>query len=250
MKKKIVLSLMITLFATTTVIQAANVRYLSFEQTAKSMDKDLEGAARNTEDPYFIISSITAREIGETEVNEKVDLPTMTKDLGSVIAAGNKLIAFGTKVWTIIKKGKPVVSVDMGKPISILPKSDDPNEAFLQMENWSAPKAKRYRVEYKNMLGMAVIAFDYTVQFQYNGQYDGTGKYVTGLQVNASNVAVSWGYTFDASSELRSISNRGRLDNPIAAGTIQINYHASTVLRDISSTETFHVTGTGEVLKY
>lgn len=249
MKKKIVLSLMITLFATTTMTQAANVRYLSFEQTAKTMNKDVEAAA-TAEDPYFIISSVTATEIGESEVNQKFDLPAMTKDLGSIIAAANQLIAFGTKVWEIIKKGKPVVNVDMGKPISILPKSDDPNVAFLQMENWSAPKAKRYRVEYKNMLGMSVIAFDYTVQFQYNGQYDGTGKYVTGLQVTASNVAVSWGFQFDASSELMSISNRGRLDNPIAAGTVQINYHASSVLRDISSAETFHVTGTGEVLKY
>ncbi len=238
---------MVTLFATTAMAQAGNVRYLSFEQRAKSNLKDFDVA--QGEDPYFIISSITATEVGEMELDQKIDLPS-AKDLGSIIASLDQLIALGTKVWEIIKKGKPVVNVDMGTPISILPQSEDPNMAFYQMENWSAPKAKRYRIEYKNMLGMSVIAFDYTVQFQYNGEYDGTGKYVTGLQVTASNVAVSWGFQFDASSELKSISNRGRLDNPIAAGTVQINYHASSALRDISSAETFHVTGAGEILKY
>ncbi len=247
MIKRILLSFMVTFIASASLAQASNVRYLSFEQTAKVTNKSLDTAA--TEDPYFIISSIKATEIGERELNQKVDLSSM-KDLGTIITSLDQLIAMGTKVWEIIKKGKPVVNVDMGTPISILPSSDDPNLAFFEMENWSAPKAKRYRIEYKNMLGMSVIAFDYTVQFQYNGQFEGTGKYVTGLQVTASNVVVSWGFQFDASSELKSITNRGRLDDPIAAGTLQINYRASSVLRDISSSETFHVTGTGEVLKY
>ncbi len=247
MVKKIVLSLMVALFATTSMAHAGKVRYLSFEQTAKSMNKDVDMAM--AEDPYFIIASVTATEVGEMNMDQKFDLPS-AKDLGSIIASLDKLIALGTKVWEIIKKGKPVVNVDMGTPISILPQSDDPNMAFYQMENWSAPRAKRYRIEYKNLLGMSVIAFDYTVQFQYNGEFEGTGKYVTGLQVTASNVAVSWGFQFDASTELMSISNRGRLDNPIAAGTLQINYHASSALRDISSAETFHVTGAGEILKY
>lgn len=244
MVKKILLSLMMASIASA---HAGNVRYLSFEQTAKPVEKGIERA--QAADPYFVISSITATEVGSREMDQKFDLPS-AKDLGTVIASLDKLIAFGTKVWEIIKKGKPVVNVDMGTPISILPTSDDPNTAFFQMENWSAPRAKRYRIEYKNMLGMSVISFDYTVQFQYNGQYDGVGKYVTGLQVTASNVAVSWGFQFDASTELMSISNRGRLDDPIAGGTLQINYRASSALRDISSSETFHVTGSGEVLKY
>lgn len=239
---------MVTFIASGSMAHAANVRYLSFEQVAKKKSLDLDIAAG--EDPYFIISSVTATEIGTRELdNEKLDLLSAA-ELGDIIASLDKLIAFGTKVWEIIKKGKPVVNVDMGKPISILPQTEDPNAAFFQMENWSAPKARKYRIEYKNLLGMVVIGFDYTVQFQYNGQFDGVGKYVTGLQVTASNVAVSWGFQFDASTELMSISNRGRLDDPIAGGTLQINYRASSALRDISSAETFHVTGTGEILKY
>jgi hypothetical protein len=239
-------------------VQASPVRHLSFDQKLNSNFKATESLSEEDtineenqnrlEDPYFIISSVTVTDLGEKNLYNKMDIPSF--DLGEIIASLDSLIAFGTKVWEIVKKGKPVVNVDLGKPISILPLSNDPNMTFFQMENWSAPKARKYRIEYKNLMGMKVIAFDYTVQFQHNGSYQNTGNYITGLQVTASNVAVSWGYTFNASTELVSISNRGRLDDPIAGGTLTINYEASTALRTISSSETFHVTGVGEILKF
>ena len=118
------------------------------------------------------------------------------------------------------------------------------------MSGWSAPTSRKYRIEYTNLLGMNVISFNYTVYFQHSGRYQGKGEYITGLTVKASNVAVSWGFEFNASSELETISNRGSMEDPMAAATVRINYQASSVLRDIQSSESFHVAGNGEIVKF
>lgn len=239
---------------------ALEVRNLDFTQTEK-FTKNQKVDQLMAEDPYFQIESVTVTELEVPVVVEdykqfspslhyKNNALDFTKDLGAWIMNLEKLIAFGTKVWEIVKKGKPVVDVKLGKPISVLPTTEDPRASFTQMSNWSAPKAARYRVEYANGFGMKVISFDYMVYFQHAGQYEGKGQYLTGVTVKASNVAVSWGFEFNASSELETISNRGSLDDPIAGATINIDYRAASVFRDISSSESFHVTGSGEILKY
>jgi len=230
----------------------AATKQLKFTQVNKVFNAG--GSFEKQEDPYFQISSVEVTDLdsleGDLEGNYKQDFLAGDKDLGTIIMSLDKLIAFGTKVWEIIKKGKPVVNVNLAKPVSVLPLSEEGRDTIFRMSEWSAPKARRYRIVYKNGFGMKVIAFDYTVHFQYNGQYEGAGKYITGLSISASNVSVSWGFEFDASSEMMTISNRGSMDNPKAAATMKINYGASSVFSSVSSTETFHVTGSGEIIKF
>ena len=200
------------------------------------------------EEDYFTIGKVTVTEV-ETPaeyLEDKADV----KNLGQVIMTIEKLIALGKKIWAIIEAGRPVLNTNLMSPLSVLPKTDDPDAAFYQMEGWSAPKAVTYRVEYENLFGMTVIGFDYTVIFQYAGKYEGKGNYITGLNVKASNVSVAWGFKFDANSSLVNIANRGSSANPTAGATVQIDYKASSVMRTISTSESFHVTGKGSVTKY
>ena len=235
-------------------VRGAEVKFLDFTVKEKSFENDKFDTPFR-DDPYFKIDSIKVTEIPVTvselypaESEEKEELSA--KNLGQIIMSIDKLIALGTKIWEIVKKGKPVTNLSFAKPVSVLPNGETPQTAFSQMTGWSAPTTRKYRIEYTNLLGMNVISFDYTVYFQHSGQYQDKGDYITGLTVRASNVAVSWGFEFNASSELETISNRGSRDNPMAAATIRINYQASSVLRDIQSSESFHVSGNGDILKF
>lgn len=195
-------------------------------------------------DSYTRITSVEVTEVSDTEVPEKSD-----KTLGEVIMVVDQLIGLGKKIWPIIEAGKPVVNTTFTPAISILPRVEgEPHDvAFYNMANWEAPRQKSYNVDFKNGWGMNVISFSYNVSYQYGGSYEGKGRYLTGVDVSASNISVSWGFNFDATSNLVSMANRGAQDDPIASATIKIQYEASSVLRNIQSTQSFHVTGDGDI---
>ncbi|MCO4792584.1 MAG: hypothetical protein KC493_02640 [Bacteriovoracaceae bacterium] len=234
------------LFSANALSAVGDVKVLPFIQ------ERVEGATlpadSKYDEDYFTIGKVTVTEV-ETPL-EYLEDKGDEKKLGAVIMTIEKLIALGKKIWAIVEAGRPVLNTNMMVPLSVLPKTDDPDAAFYQMEGWSAPKAVTYRVQYDNLFGMTVIAFDYTVIFQYAGKYEGKGAYITGLNVKASNVSVAWGFRFDANSSLVTIANRGASSNPVAGATIQIDYKAGSVLRTIGTSEAFHVTGKGSVTKY
>ena len=170
-------------------------------------------------------------------------------DLGQIILITDQLIALGKKIWTIVEAGKPVVTTNMAKPISVLPRLEGDDIAFYNMEGWSVPKVKSYRVSYKNGFGSEVIGFTYTVYFQHSGTYEGVGSYLTSLNVEASEVYVSWGFKFDATSSLVGISNLGSLADPVASATIRVAYKATSWFSEVSTGESFFVDGHGELAK-
>ena len=192
-------------FSSQSFSAVGDVKVLPFFQQ-KIEGAELPADSKYDED-YFTIGKVTVTEV-DTPI-EYLDDKTDVKNLGQAIMVVDKLIALGKKIWAIIEAGRPVLNTNLMTPLSVLPKTDDPDAAFYQMEGWSAPKAVTYRVQYENLFGMTVIAFDYTVIFQYAGKYDGTGNYITGLNVKASNVSVAWGFNFDANSSLVNIANRG-----------------------------------------
>lgn len=229
------------LFMNSSVMAATS--QLAFTDTVKEMSYD------KLDDPYFEIAEVSVTEIEGVEKSNEEELIAANKDLGATIAIADRLIAFGTKVWSIIKKGEPVSNVNFAQPISIIPESFEMSDSFHKMNGWSAPKSRRYKIDYKNRLGMKVISFEYALRFQFNGEYEGKGNYITGLTVSASNVSVAWGFKINANSELVSISNRGTADSPIAAATMRVQYNVDSVFRKNSTVEEFHVTGEGKITK-
>lgn len=166
-------------------------------------------------------------------------------DLGQIIMVTDQLIALGKKIWAIIEAGKPVITTNMSKPISVLPKQDDGTFAFSDMANWSMPAVKSYRVSYKNGWNSEVIGFTYTVYFQHSGTYNDVGAYITSLNVEASEIYVAWGFKFDATSALVGIANMGSSADPIASATVSIAYKASSWFSEVNTQESFFVTGKG-----
>ena len=195
---------------------------------------------------YHTIGSATITLVEETVVDgDKADFFSSVGDVTMMI---NKLIAVGKKIWEIVDAGRPVVEANLN-PISVLPRTENPDYAFTNMYGWSLPVVRRYRVNYTNLLGMNVIDFEFTVIFQYDGKYEGHGRYLTGVNVVADNIAVSWGFNFNVSSKLMAISNRGTMEEPIAAATIQLDYIGKSSGKEIRSSIIFHIDGAGNIIK-
>ncbi|PIK15648.1 hypothetical protein [Halobacteriovorax sp. JY17] len=242
--KKFLAATLLTIF---TFSASAGMRSLPFTQT----DLEFVDDSKTYDVDYHTISEVTVEEV---EIGDEFvwapQYKGFEKNLGEVIMVVDKLIALGKKIWVIVEAGKPVVTVNMGAPISVLPKTDNGQlAAFYNMDSWSMPMARTYKVSFKNGFGSSVIGFDYTVNFQWGGKYEDKGAYLTGLNVQASNVSVSWGFNFDANSELVSIVNHGSKDSPVAGASVRVNYTAKSVLREIKTSETFHVTGNGLIQK-
>ena len=161
----------------------------------------------------------------------------------------DKLIAIGQKIIPLIDKGRPVVTNNPMSAVAVLPRIEgNKTEKELQdMANWSFPETRQYKVTYTNGWGANVATFVYAVNFQYNGSYNGKGKYLTGIRVSARQIDVSWGWDLDASSHLVQISNVGTSDDVVAAATIEISYTLKNWARTSTSIASFFVTGAGNV---
>ena len=201
-------------------------------------------------DPYYVIENVEVKEVERGVLPTNYDMAYQNeKGLGDIIMIGNQILAFGKKIWAIVEAGRPTSSTNFANTISVLPKMRDITDVVFDMDGWEAPRFVKYRVEYKNGFGMTVIGFTYMVQYQYNGQYKGKGRYLTGLTVTASEVNVRWGFNFDASSNLIAITNRGSKDDPMAGATMEIKYRAKSITSDISNSVTFHVSGDGKIIQ-
>lgn len=207
--------------------------------------------------------SVNSQEVDQSQIIASVEVTQIELDQPLIDRAtipGNPidevamyvdgLIAIGKKIWTIVDAGRPVINTSgMAPSISVLPKLEgtDPNTAFYEMANWSVPKSKSYRVSYKNGFKKEIVGFNYTVFFQHSGDYNGNGKYITNLKVQASQVYAAWGFNFDAKSELVGLANVGSRENPVASAIVEVSYKVKGLVNEVRNWQTFYVDGNGEI---
>ncbi len=202
-------------------------------------------------DPALKISSVSVTEVEPlvddlVEVQPKVELPTApTNPIDEVSMILDGLLAIGKKIWPIIDAGRPVINSKLAPAVSVLPHLEGENGVLNLMANWSVPKVKSYRVSFKNGFNSEVVGFTYTVYWQYNGDLNGVGKYVTGLKVQASEIYTAWGFNFDAASELVSIANVGSQKAPVASAVIAVSYAVKGLINESRSAQSFYVDGNG-----
>ncbi len=200
----------------------------------------------------LLLSSVEVYEVATPDFDKgNVTLPPVPKNpIDEIAAQIDGMIAIGKKIWTIIDAGRPVITTTGIVPsISVLPEIDSPSKtpALHQMANWSPPKTKSFRVSYKNNFGSEVVGFTYTVFFQHNGSYKGRGQYITSLKVQVSEITASWGFNFDAVSELISVANVGSDEQPVASAILQISYKVKGLLNESRSAQSFYVDGRGAI---
>jgi hypothetical protein len=260
-----------------TILSATIVSTLLLSQVAMAEGKMKESILTKDiqalEDPYFQISSVESVEISAAEADalanettakranigiKKVNIPIRPMDEGEkkpkgviegVIMVVDQLIAIGQKLMPIIDKGRAVVTNNPMGAVAVLPRLDKTNKEVHDMENWSLPTTKHFKIAYKNGWGSEVVTFVYSVTFQYGGTFEGKGKYLTGIRASARQIDVSWGFDLDASSQLLQISNIGTNSNLVAAATLEISYTVKNFTRTLTNNVSYFVTGDGRMYK-
>ena len=198
------------------------------------------------EDPYYKISKIDVQEIDSPYWQEESSLPQI--DVKKIIKSIDDAVILGKRVWKIIVAGKPVTEIDLAQSVDALPLRDGKALSAEELESWSLPTSKSFRVSYKNGYGKEVIAFTYIVTMNYGGSFEGHGKYLSQVHVKTKDIKVAWGYKFDATSSFAKAINHGTKEDPIMGLTFDITFKCNNVLKVLESTRTFHVTGRGEIV--
>jgi len=248
------LAFSLALSLTLPTMAASNSKSIPFTQknleqsvtTLESLD------LKSDQEKYFTITNVKVTEMNELVWKGNGDKDGNNepqKDVGEIVMVIDQIVAVGKKIWDIVSGGRPVVQTTMDKVVHVLPKTGNEGTAFYDMENWGIPKSKDYLVEFQNGFNSSVVTFVYTVFYQGGGTFEGKGQYLTGVNVTATNVEVSWGFDFDATSALVAISNHGSKANPEAGATLQVKYTVKNWLKEISATETVHVMGRGVIQK-
>lgn len=202
---------------------------------------------------YLTLESVTVQEVTDSIPFEgysyELTSPSQTSgsNEGDVFDKVDKMIAIGKQVYEIVKKGKPIVNLKEMQNISIIP-----NVKGLSAQNmtgWEAPKYKSYKIIYKNLFGMEVVSFKYTIFFQYAGQYEGKGAYITGLNIMASEVDVAWGFELNSYTKAEEITNTGSADEPVAGAIVSVWHQVKTLLKDSRQRGVFFTSGHGVLTK-
>lgn len=160
-------------------------------------------------------------------------------------ATGNveigELVNLGKQIWQIILENQPVVNVSTDTA-NVVPQGV---EGWMTLQGWSAPKAKNYRILYRNLMGVDVVDFSYRVLYTYNGNYRGKGRFLANVTIIPANLSVAWGYKFNATATVPSITNAGAENDPIGAAELLIKWDVSTPLKYQQSSVSYYVRGDG-----
>ncbi|MFZ4403042.1 MAG: hypothetical protein ACOYOK_02975 [Pseudobdellovibrionaceae bacterium] len=151
----------------------------------------------------------------------------------------DNIVNFGTKVWSLIEKGQPVVNLQL-QTANALPQGLTTSN---ELAGWQDPNASAYSIEYQNLYGMTVVRFDFKLSFIAGGSYNGKGKYIINATVIPAKVDVAWGFTFNAAANVPAVFNTGTKEDPVSGMQLQIKWDLSTALKHTEQTESFYISG-------
>lgn len=162
----------------------------------------------------------------------------VVKDIASIINLGEKILA-------IIEKNKPVIDVSV-KYAAAVP---DGVKHWTQLQGWSRPQTRRYAFSMKNLLGAKVVDVVYQVHWVYGGNYQGKGKFLTGVTIEPVSVWTVSGYKVSLSAEIpdSAVVNVGTHEDPVAALQARLKWTVHTSIKEIQQSALYYVEGTGEM---
>jgi len=172
------------------------------------------------------------------------DFQGTINNVNAVLDTIDKIVNLAQKVWEIIEKNQPVVNINVNYanavPYGI--------QHWTQLQGWSKPKTATYRFVAKNLSGIEVVKVTYQLEFRYNGNYQGKGKFLTGVTIEPISVETVWGYNVSLSAEIpdSTIANVGTHEDPIASMQVQLKWTIHTKIKDTQQKEIYYVQGDGK----
>ncbi|NDG85488.1 MAG: hypothetical protein EBX52_10710 [Proteobacteria bacterium] len=153
------------------------------------------------------------------------------------------LVTLGTKIWDFVVNNKPNATYANYKA-SVVPSGI---QSWTQLQGWSKPVSKVYRVEFTNMMGGVGGSFDYRITFIYGGSYKGKGKYIGQISFVPAKIQLGTDRSLNVKAELLDPLNFGTEDNPVAGAELEISWSSPTTPRYTMGSVDLFLYGTGEI---
>lgn len=191
--------------------------------------------------PAIDESSIKIERIAGTGANAQV-LPAVTADRG-IIDNISVIANLMEKIFGIIEANQPVVNIAVNYanavPLGIT--------HWTQLQGWSKPAVQNYSFTANGAFGSQALKVDYQVHWIYGGNYQGKGKFLTGVTIEPLSVTTAWGYNVDLTAEVPdlTIANVGTSADPIASMQVKLKWKVHTILKDIQQEAIYYVQGDG-----
>ncbi len=165
--------------------------------------------------------------------------------INSTVGVIDNIVNLAQKIWDIIEKNQPVVNITTNYANAV----PYGTSHWTQLQGWSKPATKKYSFSMKNAYGSEVSKVVYQVHYTYAGNFQGKGKFLTGVTIEPLNVVTAWGYKVSLVSEVpdSTIANVGTHEDPIASMQVQLKWTVHTALKDISSKAIYYVRGDGQL---
>lgn len=206
-------------------------------------------ASAHSDSDYYTISSIEVQEVGEIPAyllaNENgpqtwgVDCEPQLRTTD--VVSWDEIVNIGQQVWDIIVNNQPVVNYTFQTAYAV----PTGIQCWLDIEQWHQPYAKIYRVEYKNLMNMSVVTFNFRLNYLAGGNVRGIGQYLANVNIQPQNLAVAWGFNFDAKALVPVVFNTGTKANPLAGMQIEVNWTVKTPMKFEQRSSAFFIQGDG-----
>jgi hypothetical protein len=154
------------------------------------------------------------------------------------------IVNIGKIIFGIIEANRPVVDVKQSYAAAV----PDGITHWAQLAGWSAPQTTTYEFTAKNIKGEKAINVRYQVFRTVGGNYQGKGKYLTGVTVEPIAITVSPGFKFylEAAVPPESVANVGTHDDPIAGMVAMLKWKIQTGANETRGSRIYYLQGDGE----
>ncbi|MFA6584407.1 MAG: hypothetical protein WCS77_08935 [Elusimicrobiaceae bacterium] len=186
-----------------------------------------ESTAASNPNDYRINPASIKIEVVEDDITARSrmvplsDPDTFTPFSGALLAL-ESIVNITTKAWKVIADNKPVVSVNnqyaTAVPFGL--------QSWTMLQQWKGPKGYRFKFRASTYAGLTAVKVDFLLTYLYGGNYNGTGKYLTGVSIVPLSVSVPWNTNFSLGVEVPDlfVINLGTRANPMAGMMIIMNY--------------------------
>ena len=175
-----------------------------------------------------------------------LQLSQVLENVNQVIDTLDRIVNLAQRFWEIIEKNQPVVDISVNYanalPLGV--------QHWTQLQGWSKPKTVKYSFVAKNAYGVKVVKVVYQIHLTYGGNYQGRGKFLTGVTIEPISVETLWGYKVSLKAEVpdSTIANVGTHEDPIASMQVKLKWTIQhTFLKDSQQQAIYYVDGTGKV---
>lgn len=125
-----------------------------------------------------------------------------------------QIVQIGKTIWAIIQDNQPSVNATEDWAGAI---PDGMNGQWTKLQDWKSYVSKPFKFEFKNFLGMKLTDYEWTFKFDFNGNINGTGLYVTNLGAATTQVYAYLSEHVDVSCKALTPINTGTTQSPVAS---------------------------------